>query len=153
MKKNYIFNKFLKTFGAGPKPKRKQKIYEAYWTLESHFTGCFFGEKNFKISCLKIYLPKVIFFFFFNIFFFFLNYFQFKNLFYRQTKKNLLPPTFPSLRLLKTNPFAYSPVLTLPASPPDSKTESNKMSKSFGLQNIFSLLPFFLVYSMFFFIV
>ena len=56
----------------------------------------------------------------------------------------------------KPNPFAYSLVLTLLPNtlpPTDSKAESGKMSKSFGLQNIFNLLPFSLVHSMSFFIV
>ena len=58
----------------------------------------------------------------------------------KQTKKILLPPTLPvlylSLKLLNPTLFAYSPILIL--HPPDSKPESNKTLKSFGLQNIFN---------------
>ena len=115
MKKNYIFNKLLKTFGAGPKPKRKQKIYEAYWTLESHFTGCFFGEKNFKISCLKIYLPKVIFFFFATFFFLFKIIYNRKTYFINynlQTNKQKSSIThFPVPQVTENQPFCLLPRL------------------------------------------
>ena len=54
---------------------------------------------------------------------------------------------YPSLWLLKTS-FAYS--LGLPLSSPQSETESDKVSNSFSLQNIFNLLPFLLVNILFF---
>ena len=110
---------------------------------------------------------------FFSDIFFLLKLFAIENpilesIIYKQTKKKKnYQPLYPSLRLLKTNLFCLlprrnpTPYLPLPSlspyhlypPPPDSKAESDKMSKSFGLQNIFNLLSFSLVYSMLFFIV
>ena len=111
---------------------------------------------------------------FFSDIFFLLKLFAIENpilesIIYKQTKKkkNFYQPLYPSLRLLKINLFCLlprlnpTPYLPLPSlspyhlypPPPDSKAESDKMSKSFGLQNIFNLLSFSLVYSMLFFIV
>ena len=108
---------------------------------------------------------------FFSDIFFLLKLFAIENpilesIIYKQTKKKKnYQPLYPSLRLLKTNLFCLlprrnpTPYLPLPSlspyhpdpPPPDPKAESHKMSKSFGLQNIFNLLVFSLVYSMFFF--
>ena len=105
------------------------------------------------ISICFLYLHH--FFFLFNIIYnrkaYFLNY----NLQTNEKKKEIVyHPIYPSLRLLKTNPFCLFPRLKpTPLLSPDSKTESHKMSKSFGLQDIFNLLSFGLVYSMLFFIV
>ena len=81
-----------------------------------------------------------------------------KNPFYmlkitnKKEKQRLLPPTLPvpmvtENQLLLSTPSAY-PYPTLP--PRHSKAESD-MSRNFGLQNIFDLLPLSLVHSKFFF--
>ena len=83
-----------------------------------------------------------------NFFFFFCNIFLFKIIYNReayfinynlQTNKQKSTSHFtrPS-GYWKPTPFAYSPILTLPLLLPDSKAESDKMSKSLGLQNIFN---------------
>ena len=85
-------------------------------------------------------------------FFFFFNYLQYRRLFYKLKFTNkrkiekikICHPIFPSLRLMKNNPFCLLPRLKtypLPApnpQPPDLKAGSDKMSKMFGLPNIFN---------------
>ena len=53
-------------------------------------------------------------------------------------KKKIYHPLYPSIRLLKTNRFCLLSRLNPTAPLRDSKAESDKMSKSFGLQNIFN---------------
>ena len=85
---------------------------------------------------MKVYFFFVTFFFLFKIIYnkeaYFINY----NL--QTNEKKLYHPLYPSLRLLKTNPFCLLPRLNTRLPSPDSKAESDKMSRSFGLQNIFN---------------
>ena len=68
----------------------------------------------------------------------------------KQKGKNSLPLPVPLVTENKLF-FAYSLGLSLPSS--QSEVDSDTMSNSFGLQNIFNLLPFSIVNFMFFFIV
>ena len=69
-------------------------------------------------------------------------------IYYKLQANNLLPPTLPSFWLRKTNFFCLLPLPTLTL--PLSEDEPDKVSNSYGLQNIFNLLPFSLVHSMIF---
>ena len=83
----------------------------------------------------------------FNIYlmFYLINKLRFRNKrkIMKKKKKKICHPVFPSLRLMKNNPFCLLPRLKttppqLPPQAPDLKAESDKMSKTFGLQNIFN---------------
>ena len=106
--------------------------------LEAAFRRCSweFFQNSLENGCALVYLFFVTFFFLFKIIYnkeaYFINY----NL--QTNEKKLYHPLYPSLRLLKTNPFCLLPRLKTRLPSPDSKAESDKMSKSFGLQNIFN---------------
>ena len=71
-----------------------------------------------------------------------------------QTNKTFYHPLYPSLWLLKTISFYLLPRLNLTPLTPRFKSwgwiKAGKVPKSFGLQNIFNLLPFSLVHLCFF---
>ena len=63
---------------------------------------------------------------------------------YKLQKKGLILPPMLSVPLFTENQLfcLVLPCLALYPPPPHSKTELDKVSNSFGLQNIFNLLPF-----------
>ena len=105
---------------------------------------CIFLYKCVFCKLVKLYfLNFVIFFFFFSNIFFLLKIFYNREAYFinynlQTNKQKIYHPLYLFLRLLKTNLFCLLPHLNPIPPSPDSKTESDKMTKSFGLQNIFN---------------
>ena len=116
--------------------------------------ACYSSPSVNPYSLLHWNLVAFCFFFFLSFgvnFVFFLKIFTIERsyfIYYKLQANNLLPPTLPSFWLRKTNFFCLLPLPTLTL--PLSEDESDKVSNSYGLQNIFNLLPFSLVHSMIF---
>ena len=108
-------------------------------------------------KALETHLCSVQLIFFLHNFFFFLKLLTTEKpilhtIDYKQTKRkktstsHVTCPSVNENQLLLPTPSAY------PYTPPHLEAESDKVSNSFDLQNIFNLLPFSLVQSIFFFI-